>query len=241
MFVSFKSLADVGQPHLSLSFRFKNVSLIHFPSHSLRMTNTGPGERRIIWQPSVLATQGGWRRTRSRCAPPSWSGRTLRCGSKWPSCGRTAVAARTPWPDMRLSTARCKDLRIKSKKCQWDKSKTSFPAEFNTDTNTKGIKICTLVFADLQSLCQAPAPPDAGVLDTHWQAARHSGSGGHRKSVESAWLLHSEKKGTILPWSNTHGKHGLSKDDFKKTRKYEESRVVQKNHRLLNKTQISFF
>lgn len=36
------------------------------------------------------------------------------------------------------------------------------------------------------------------VSDTHWQAARHDGSGGHWRPVESAWLLHSERKGTIV-------------------------------------------
>lgn len=75
---------------------------------SPRMTNTGPGERRTTWQPNVLVTPEGWRRTRSQCAPPSWNGRTPRCGSRWPSCGRTAAAARTSWPGMRRNTAHCK-------------------------------------------------------------------------------------------------------------------------------------
>lgn len=120
-----------------LSFRFFSFSLIHLYSYFLRMTNTGPGERRIMWQPSVLVTHGDWKRTRSPCAPPSWSVRTQRCGSKWLNCGRTVAAVRTSWPDMRLSMARCKEL-IKSMKYLWDKSRTSFPAEFHTDTNTKG-------------------------------------------------------------------------------------------------------
>lgn len=195
-----------------------------------------------MWQPSVLATPGGWRRTRSRCAPPSWSGRTLRWGSKWLSCGKTVVAARTSWPDTRLSTARCKELRIKSKKCQWDKSKTSFPAEFNTDTNTKGIKICTVVFADLQSLCQAPARPDAGVLDTHWQAARQSGSGGHRKARGERLAPTLWKEGDDTPMvKHTWKTWSVLKTIFSKIRKYEKSRLVQKNHRLLNTPQFSFY
>lgn len=45
----------------------------------------------------------------------------------------------------------------------------------------------------------------------------------------------------ILPWSNTHGKYGQSQDGFRKVRKYEKSRLVQKNHRLLNTTHICFY
>lgn len=47
------------------------------------------------------------------------------------------------------------------------------------------------------------------------------------RPVESAWLLHSERK-WMFPWSNTHGKHGPSQDGPNKVRKYEKSRRVEK-------------
>lgn len=82
------------------------------------------------------------------------------------------------------------------------------------------------------------------TLEPWMHTGRQRGSLGavvRGRPVESAWLLHSERKRTILPWSNSHGKHGLSKDDFEKIRKYEKNRLVQKNHRLLNTPQISFY
>lgn len=99
----------------------------HINSPSCRMRNTGLGGRRTMWQPSVHVMLDGWRRTRSQCAPLSWSGRTRRCGSRWPSCGRTVAAARTSWPDMRLSTVHCKELQVKPTKHQWDKKPNSLP------------------------------------------------------------------------------------------------------------------
>lgn len=131
--------------HLSLFF------CIHSHSHLLRMSDTGPGERRITWQRSVLVTRGGWRRTRSQCAPPSWSGKTRRCGNKWLSCVKTAAAAKMSWPDMRLSTAHCK----KPTKYQWDKKQNSLPRRIQHRHKHQGnLNLHCFVFADRQSLCQ---------------------------------------------------------------------------------------
>lgn len=47
---------------------------------------------------------GGSRRTRSRCALPSWSGRTPRCDRKWPTCARSLVAAGTSSASTRAAT-----------------------------------------------------------------------------------------------------------------------------------------
>lgn len=198
------------------------------------MINTGPGERRTTWQQSVLVMHGGWRRTRSPCEPPSWSGRTPRWGSKWLSWGRIAVAARTPWLDMRLSTALCKELQ--PEKCQWEKSRTPFPAEFNTDTNIKGIYICCLCWplvtvssSSFLIWCWSFGRTLAGKQGT-------MGSVVTGRSVESAWLLHSDRMIVDTPvvtwkiWS-----------DLKKVRRCEKSRVVDDKHRLLNSTQISFY
>lgn len=156
------------------------------------MTNTGPGERRTMWQQNVLVTHGGWRRTRSRCAPPSWSGKTGRCGSKWPSCGRTVVAARTSWPDMRLSTAHCKELRIKPTKYQWDKKQNSLPRRIQHGHKHKG---------NLNLHCCLCWPPVTVSSSEFWiHTGRQWGMMGAvvtGRPVESAWLLHSERKGTI--------------------------------------------
>lgn len=84
---------------------------------------------------------------------------------------------------------------------------------------------------------------DAGVWGTHWQAVRHDGSGGHRKACGERLAPTLRGRGPlwILPWSYTHAKYDLSQDGFRKVRKHKNSRLVQKNHRLLNTTQIGFY
>ncbi len=63
------------------------------------------------------------------------------------------------------------------------------------------------------------------------------------RPVESAWLLHSERKRTNVdtPMVKHTWKIWSFQDGFNKVRKHEKSRQLQKNHRLLNATQISFY
>lgn len=51
---------DVGS-QIVIMFQLLSLAVffIQIHCHSPRMTNTGPGERRTTWQPSVLATRGG--------------------------------------------------------------------------------------------------------------------------------------------------------------------------------------
>lgn len=60
-------------------------------------------------RPSAPGTPGGWRRTRSRCAPPSWSGRTPPSGRKWPTWGRSSAAAETSSTSTRAGTETCEE------------------------------------------------------------------------------------------------------------------------------------
>lgn len=202
------------------------VLFIQIHCHSPRMTNTGPGERRTTWQPSVLVTRGGWRRTRSRYAPPSWSGKTRRCGSRCPSCARTAAAARTSLSGMRQSTAHCKELQIKPTKSNLWVRNAELPSPQNsTQTQTPRESICTVVFADLQSLCQAPSfGCTLAGCKAWWEQWSQEGlwrAPGSYTQRGRGWLW-------IFLWSNTHGKHGPSQDGPNKVRKYEKSRRVEK-------------
>lgn len=191
-------------------------------THFLRMRNTGPGERRTTWQQSVLEMHGGWKRTRSRCEPPSWNGKTQRYGSKWLNCGRTAVAARTSLPDMRLSTAHCKELRIKPTKFQWDKKQNSLPRRIQHRHRHQG---------NLNLHCCLCWPP---------VTVSNSESFGYTLAGREAWWELWSQEGLwrapgsytergrgrlwILPWLNIHGKYGPSQDGFNKVRKHEKSR-----------------
>ena len=175
---------DYVQLYLSLA-----VFFIHIPCHSPRMTNTGPGERRTTWQPSVLVTRGGWRRTRSRYAPPSWSGKTRRCGSRCPSCGRTAAAARTSLSGMRLSTAHCKELQIKPTKSIYEsETQKSLPRRIQHRHKHQGNP-----FALTSSHCVK-----LRVLTHTGRLQGMMGAVVTGRPVESAWLLHSERKGMVV-------------------------------------------
>lgn len=129
-----------------------------------------------------------------------------------------------------------------------DKSRTPFPAKFHTDTNTKGISICTFVFADppVTVLC-APV-----VVFKQWRwsfgyTLAGSEAWWERWTQEGLWRAPGSYtqsgRGRLrkLPWSYTHGKYGPSQDSFRKVRTHEKSRLVKKNHKLLNTTQIHFF
>lgn len=174
------------------------VILIQFESLSPRMRNTGPGERRTTWQRNVLVTHGGWRRTRSRCVPPSWSGKTRHCGSKWPSCGKTAAAARTSWLGMRLSTARCKDLRTNRASPMRPKAELPSPQK-STQTQTPR--------ESLNLHCCLRRPP---VAVSSSEFCVHTsrrwgmmGSGGHRKACGERLAPTLREEGD--DWGHSHG------------------------------------
>lgn len=117
------------------------------------------------------------------------------------------------------------------------KRRNPFPAEFNTDTNTKGIHLhCCLRW-----------PPVTVSSSEFWRTLAGRKAWWEQWSQEGLWRAPGSytQRGRgwlwIFPWSNTHGKHGPSQDGPNKVRKYEKSRRVEKNCRLLNTTQISFF
>ncbi|XP_034394541.1 TEF transcription factor, PAR bZIP family member b isoform X3 [Cyclopterus lumpus] len=77
---------------------------------------------------------------------------------------------------------------------------------------------------------------DTGVFDAHWQAVRHDGRVVPGRPVESAWLLHSGEKGTIVdtPRGQTHGKsvlkgswltHGRAGEELMKARERSRRQI----------------
>lgn len=69
-----------------------------------RTRNTGVGAWRTTRQLNALVMRGEWKRTRSRCVPPFWSGRTLRSDRKCLICARSLAAAVTSSTNMRAAT-----------------------------------------------------------------------------------------------------------------------------------------
>lgn len=129
----------------------------------------------------------------------------------------------------------------KPTKYQRDKSRTPFPAKFNTDTNTTGISICTFVFAGLRSLCQAPGVALNKLLGFGVHTGRQRGMMGvvvTGRPVERAPGSYTQRKGDGCGYSQGHTHmetHDLSRDGFRKVRKLQNSRLVQ------NTTQVSFY